>query len=223
MSQNVTKCHTFSNLWYKATFTFYVWIRLGTTLSCMLPKITSFGILKVDQNISNAIKDRWGVPSVARRCTTWRSRIYSRRTIVEHVHHMSVSGYLQLRGDQINMQRVGFLCPLFLALSTALVIVWAAWWSQNMMGRGLEWGAGCLLNLYPGQNAPLWCMQGTSTVSMSHIKHQHTYTYTHKHTHAHMHLKIFCSKIPFITNPSVGVGICIYTYTDFIGFLEFRV
>ena len=32
MSQNVTKCHTFSNLWYKATFTFYVWIRLGTTL-----------------------------------------------------------------------------------------------------------------------------------------------------------------------------------------------
>jgi len=34
MSQNVTKCHTFSNLWYKATFTFYVWIRLGTTLNC---------------------------------------------------------------------------------------------------------------------------------------------------------------------------------------------
>jgi len=33
MSQIVTKCHTFSNLWYKATFTFYVWIRLGTTLS----------------------------------------------------------------------------------------------------------------------------------------------------------------------------------------------
>jgi len=32
MSQNITKCHTFSNLWYKATFTFYVWIRLGTTL-----------------------------------------------------------------------------------------------------------------------------------------------------------------------------------------------
>ena len=33
MSQNVTKCHTFSNLWYKATFTFYVWIWLGTTLT----------------------------------------------------------------------------------------------------------------------------------------------------------------------------------------------
>jgi len=34
MSQNVTKSHTFSNLWYKATFTFYVWIwlGLGTTL-----------------------------------------------------------------------------------------------------------------------------------------------------------------------------------------------
>jgi len=30
---NVTKCHTFSNLWYKATLTFYVWIRLGTTLT----------------------------------------------------------------------------------------------------------------------------------------------------------------------------------------------
>jgi len=29
---NFTKFHTFSNLWYKATFTFYVWIWLGTTL-----------------------------------------------------------------------------------------------------------------------------------------------------------------------------------------------
>ena len=44
---------------------------------------------------------------------------------MEHVHHMSVSGYAQRRGDQMNMQRVGCLCPLFLALSTALVIVWA--------------------------------------------------------------------------------------------------
>ena len=33
MSQNVTKYDTFSNLWYKATFTFYVEIRLGTTLN----------------------------------------------------------------------------------------------------------------------------------------------------------------------------------------------
>ena len=32
MSQYVTKCHTFSNLWYKATLTFYGWIWLGTTL-----------------------------------------------------------------------------------------------------------------------------------------------------------------------------------------------
>jgi len=29
---NVAKCHTFSNLWFKATFTFYVWIQLGTAL-----------------------------------------------------------------------------------------------------------------------------------------------------------------------------------------------
>jgi len=36
MSQNVTKCHTFSNYWYKATFTLYVLIRLGTTLSPVL-------------------------------------------------------------------------------------------------------------------------------------------------------------------------------------------
>jgi len=43
---------------------------------------------------------------------------------VEHVHHMSVSGYTQLRGDQMNIQREGCLCPLFLVLSTALVIVW---------------------------------------------------------------------------------------------------
>jgi len=32
ITQNVTKCHTFPNFWYKATFTFYVWIRLGTAL-----------------------------------------------------------------------------------------------------------------------------------------------------------------------------------------------
>jgi len=32
-----------------------------------------------------------------------------------------------------------------------------------MMGRGLERGADCLPNLDPGQNALLWCMQGTST------------------------------------------------------------
>ena len=32
MSQNITKCHTFSHLWYKARSTFYVWIWLGTTL-----------------------------------------------------------------------------------------------------------------------------------------------------------------------------------------------
>ena len=33
MSQNVTKCHSFSNLRYKATCTFYVWIGLGTALN----------------------------------------------------------------------------------------------------------------------------------------------------------------------------------------------
>jgi len=27
---NITKCHTLLNLWYKTTFTFYVWISLGT-------------------------------------------------------------------------------------------------------------------------------------------------------------------------------------------------
>ena len=30
---NVTKCHTFSNFWYKGTSTFYVCISLGTTLT----------------------------------------------------------------------------------------------------------------------------------------------------------------------------------------------
>jgi len=38
MSQNVTDCHTFSNLGYKATFTLYVWIRLGTTQRINLSK-----------------------------------------------------------------------------------------------------------------------------------------------------------------------------------------
>ena len=35
---------------------------------------------------------------------------------MEHVQHMSVSGFVQLCGDQMNMQRVGCLCTLFLAL-----------------------------------------------------------------------------------------------------------
>ena len=38
------------------------------------------------------------------------------------------------------------------------------------MGRGLERGAGCLLNLDPGQIAPSRCMEGTYTV--------HTYHFT---------------------------------------------
>jgi len=33
MSQIFAKCHNFSNLWYKATFTFYVWLWLGTALN----------------------------------------------------------------------------------------------------------------------------------------------------------------------------------------------
>jgi len=35
---------------------------------------------------------------------------------VEHVHHIFVSGYAQSRGDQIDIQQVGCLFPLFLAL-----------------------------------------------------------------------------------------------------------
>ena len=37
-----------------------------------------------------------------------------------------------------------------------------------MMGRDLEWCAGCLLKLGPGQNAPSRCMQGTCTVHTYH-------------------------------------------------------
>jgi len=43
------------------------------------------------------------------------------------------------------------------------------WWFQYMMGRGLERGAGYLSNLDPGQNAPSWCMQGTSTSHTYHL------------------------------------------------------
>ena len=35
--------------------------------------------------------------------------------------------------------------------------------------RGLERGAGCLLNLDPGQNVPSWSMQGTSTSHTYHL------------------------------------------------------
>ena len=145
------------------------WAR-GSAKWYLFPEIKTFDILKVDQNISNTIKDQWEVPSVALWCTTWHSRIYSRRTIVEHVHHMSVSGYTQLRGDQMNIQREGCLCPLFLVLSTALVIVWVVISDHDGENlRGLEWSAGYLLNLDPGQNAPLWYMQGTSTSHTYHL------------------------------------------------------
>jgi len=33
---------------------------------------------------------------------------------VEHVHHTSINGYVQSRGDRTIIQRVGCLCPIFL-------------------------------------------------------------------------------------------------------------
>ena len=51
--ENVTNCHTFSNLWYKATFTFYVWIRLGTTLN-----IVAFMINKTSFQMKSLEEDR---------------------------------------------------------------------------------------------------------------------------------------------------------------------
>jgi len=39
--ENVTKCHSFSNLWYKDTFSFHVWIWLGTTLRQGIPNKNS--------------------------------------------------------------------------------------------------------------------------------------------------------------------------------------
>jgi len=47
------------------------------------------------------------------------------------------------------------------------------WWSQHMMGRGLVQVTGCFPNLDPGQNAPLWCMQGTSTLYTYHLTTHH--------------------------------------------------
>jgi len=54
---------------------------------------------------------------------TWTDEI--RQAVEKPVHHTSDSGYAQSRGDQINIRRVGCLCLLFLALATALVMVWA--------------------------------------------------------------------------------------------------
>jgi len=103
----------------------------GSSIRCLLPKITSFWILKIDQNISKAIKDLWEVPSVVRRCTTWNTWAYSCRTLVEHVHHTSVREYAQSRGDQINIQRVWCLCPLSLALYHCWVMAWALIWVHD--------------------------------------------------------------------------------------------
>jgi len=38
----ITKCHTFSKTWYKATFTLYVWIGLGTALNLLGSVLTRF-------------------------------------------------------------------------------------------------------------------------------------------------------------------------------------
>jgi len=70
----------------------------------------------LDQNISEVIKDRWEVASVARWYTPWRGTPNWWRAIGEPVQHMSASGHAQSHGDQINIQRVGRCCPLFLAL-----------------------------------------------------------------------------------------------------------
>ena len=97
-------------------------------------------IESLDQ-ISKAIKDRWEVANVAWWCTPWHGTPYSWHAAGESVHHTSVSGYAQSRGDQIKVQGVGCLCPRFLVL---LRWWWCGQWSQHMMGRGLERGAGCL-------------------------------------------------------------------------------
>ena len=41
MSQDVTKCHTLLNPWYKTTFAFYVWILLGTALTITITRLVS--------------------------------------------------------------------------------------------------------------------------------------------------------------------------------------
>jgi len=46
------------------------------------------------------------------------------RTLVEHVHYTSVSGYAESRGDQIDIQRVALLCPPFLAICHCWVMAW---------------------------------------------------------------------------------------------------
>jgi len=128
----------------------------------MCASLCNKAVMFLIESRQNLWKDRWEVASVARRCTTWRGKPYSRRAIENPVHHTSVSVYAQSRGDQITIQRVGFLSPLFWALFHCA----GGWWSQYMLGRGLERGAGCLPNLDPRQKVPSWCMRGTST---SHI------------------------------------------------------
>ena len=103
------------------------WLELarGSAKRCVLRKIFSFWTPKVNKTpMIRADRSNHDLSA------TWR---YTPRRIEgafwqgprKPFHHTSVSGYAQLRGDQINIQRVRCLCPLYLALSTALVIVWA--------------------------------------------------------------------------------------------------
>ena len=132
-----------------------------------------FPVLIVEENVCNTLqrscdglvwkltKDQWEVVSVTRWCTPWNAWAYPCRTWVEHVHHTSVSGYAQSRGDQINIQRVGCLCPVFLSLYHCRVMAWAEISERDR--ERLDMWCRLFLNLDPGQNAPSWCMQSVST------------------------------------------------------------
>jgi len=127
----------------------------------MCATLCNEAVVVLIESRQNLWKNGWEVASMAQWCTTWRGKPYLRRAIGYPDHHTSVSGYAQSRGDQINIQRVGCLSPIFQALFYC--------GSQHMMGRSFERGAGCLPKLNPGQNAPLWCMQGISTSHTYHL------------------------------------------------------
>ena len=136
--------------------------------------IMDYGLFRLGQTLGKDIKDQWEVASVQRRCTPWHGTPYLWRAIREPAHHKSVtvSGYAQSHSDQINIQRVVCLCLSSAFGAFPLRWWWRGQWSQSlcdMIGRCLEWGAGCLPNLDPWKNALLWCMQGTST---SHTVHR---------------------------------------------------
>jgi len=134
MSQNVTKCHTFSNLWYKATLTFHVCIRLWTTLRESKDFYYSSGGPQPAMNTGTQI---W-ILLTRRRHSLWRGR--SRQAMKSWGYSgMELGKRKRIVCNQSN-QKESNLCDFmwFDVIDDCIVQVWWCDWERSHRWRPIH-------------------------------------------------------------------------------------